>query len=272
MGQLLKAIGRKGACGLRCRPWLEQLEDRCLPSTFSVINTSDSGLGSLRQAVLDANAHGNFLNPGGAPDLIAFNIPADDPGHVYYRNDGVAAHLTLASINTTTAAVDSAIADIDPDWPHGWFAIKLPIQRDVALLITDGVVINGYSQAGASANTNGPGLGDNAVLRIELDGTGSHYKEHRIKLTADVTYVIEMNTADGKQLDPFLRLETAAGRVVAFDDDNGGDLNARIVYTPVRTAEYRIIATVFDTQQIGPYTLIVSEAAKEAGPAKTGKK
>jgi uncharacterized protein (TIGR02145 family) len=36
--------------------------------------------------------------------------------------------------------------------------------------IHDPVVIDGYSQAGASMNTNGPGLGMNSVLRIELDG------------------------------------------------------------------------------------------------------
>jgi hypothetical protein len=32
------------------------LEDRALPSVFTVLNLADSGLGSLRQAVLDANA------------------------------------------------------------------------------------------------------------------------------------------------------------------------------------------------------------------------
>jgi thiol-disulfide isomerase/thioredoxin len=35
---------------------LESLEDRALLSTFSVLNTNDSGPGSLRQAILDANA------------------------------------------------------------------------------------------------------------------------------------------------------------------------------------------------------------------------
>ena len=41
--------------------------------------------------------------------------------------------------------------------------------------ITDPVIIDGYIQPGASPNTNGPGLGSNAVLKIELDGslTGS---------------------------------------------------------------------------------------------------
>ena len=42
-------------------------------ATFTVTNTSDSGAGSLRQAILDANAN------AGA-DTIAFNIPGSDPG------------------------------------------------------------------------------------------------------------------------------------------------------------------------------------------------
>src|SRR5438876_440089 len=36
---------------------LLNLEDRLTPSTFTVSTTSDSGAGSLRQAVSDANAH-----------------------------------------------------------------------------------------------------------------------------------------------------------------------------------------------------------------------
>ena len=38
-------------------PQLLALEDRTVPSTFKVTNLADSGLGSLRQAILDANAH-----------------------------------------------------------------------------------------------------------------------------------------------------------------------------------------------------------------------
>ena len=44
-----------------------------LPSTtFTVVNTNDSGAGSLGQAILDANAN------AGA-DTISFNIPSSDP-------------------------------------------------------------------------------------------------------------------------------------------------------------------------------------------------
>src|SRR5438874_614090 len=39
-------------------------------ATFTVTSTADSGPGSLRQAILDANA-----DPSPGTDLIAFNIP-----------------------------------------------------------------------------------------------------------------------------------------------------------------------------------------------------
>jgi titin len=48
-------------------PRLEALEDRTAPATFTVTSTADSGAGSLRQAILDANAD-PFV------DTIAFSI------------------------------------------------------------------------------------------------------------------------------------------------------------------------------------------------------
>src|SRR5262245_37491608 len=63
------------------RPQVELLEDRCLLATFTVTNTGDNGgvnpvpfagTGTLRQAIVDANAS---ANTGGNPDVIAFDIP-----------------------------------------------------------------------------------------------------------------------------------------------------------------------------------------------------
>ena len=50
---------------------LEVLEDRRTPSTFTVTNTNDSGAGSFRQAILDANA-----DQGAGADQIQFAIGA----------------------------------------------------------------------------------------------------------------------------------------------------------------------------------------------------
>ena len=89
-------------------------------TTFTVTNTNDSGAGSLRQAILDANN-----NPG--LDTIAFNIPG--PG--------------VRTISPTSA---------------------LPT-------VTDPVIIDGYTQPGASQNTLA--AGDDANLLIELEGSSA---------------------------------------------------------------------------------------------------
>ena len=88
---------------------------------FVVTNTTDSGEGSLRQAILDANA---ALNSTNGPDEIHFNIPSE-------------------SVNTI--APSSALP-----------------------AITEPVVIDGYTQPGASANTLASG--NNANILVELIG------------------------------------------------------------------------------------------------------
>src|SRR5262249_53519190 len=61
------STGRKAAARRpACRPTLEALEDRMVPSTFTVVNVNDSGTGSLRQAILDANS-------SAGPDVINFD-------------------------------------------------------------------------------------------------------------------------------------------------------------------------------------------------------
>lgn len=143
------------------RPLLEILEDRLALSAI-VLNTNDSGSWSLRQAILDANA------TLGA-DLIEFNLAASDPAHLYYLNDNVAGQVSLANVMATTAATDAALVNPDPDWLNSWWKIR-PLTGLPSLTTAGGPVeINGYSQPGASANTQA--VGNDAVLRIELDGS-----------------------------------------------------------------------------------------------------
>jgi parallel beta-helix repeat protein len=84
------------------------------PLIFTVTNTADTGNGSLRQAILDANA-----NSG--PDTIQFNIPGNDSGCN-----------ALSHVCTIKPSVANAVT-----WPRA----------------TSPVTINGYSQTGASVNT-----------------------------------------------------------------------------------------------------------------------
>ena len=110
---------------------LEPLEDRTLPSVFTVTTTTDvvsssDAAVSLREAILAAN---NTPNVGG-PDTIAFNIL------------GAGVHTILIP---------------------GAGLPRLPN-------ITDAVVIDGFSQPGSSPNTNPIDQPSNALLLIELVG------------------------------------------------------------------------------------------------------
>ena len=99
LGQLIRAA--VVIAGLSVAAQLE----RARAATNLVTNTSDSGAGSLRQAILSANLTANV------PDVIAFNIAGAGP-HV--------------------------IIPLTPLPP-----------------VTDPLIIDGYSQAGASTNTTG---------------------------------------------------------------------------------------------------------------------
>ncbi len=136
----------------------ECLEERTLLATYVVANVSDGGLGSLRQAIIDANSHAG-------PDQINFAIP------------GAGSH----TIQPSTA---------------------LPT-------ITDPVNIDGTTQPGSIRNSLPNG--DDAVLKIELDGSlaGS---AHGLWITAGNSsvrgLVINRFAGDG------IRLETRGGNVV----------------------------------------------------------
>ena len=121
-------------------------------ATYTVTNTNDSGAGSLRQAITDANG-----TPGVA-DTIEFNI------------SGSGVHTIV-------------------------LATPLPD-------ITDDLEFHGFTQPGSSPNTNGPGLPDNSVHLIEIDGTnsGAGIGAGVLRIAATADFVVEglvINRAPG---------------------------------------------------------------------------
>src|SRR5437660_6135535 len=105
-------------------PRLEILEARSLPSTFTVLNLADSGTGSLRQAIVDAES-----NPG--PDVINFahslhgtislgselnitqDLTIDGPGadRITVSGRGRTRIFNISGTTTHAAIDDLAIAD-----------------------------------------------------------------------------------------------------------------------------------------------------------------
>lgn len=94
------------------------------PQTFIVLNTNDSGAGSLRQAILSANSNGNPSDQ----DSIIFDIDADATG------DKI----------------------IEPQSP---------------ITITQSVLIDGFTQGDAIANTNQAPQPFNGTLRVAIYNT-----------------------------------------------------------------------------------------------------
>src|SRR5262249_39946330 len=127
-------------------------------ATFTVTNTNDSGVGSLRQAILDSNATSG-------PDTIAFNIPATDP------NCTAANVCTLAPLPALPAVTDDVMIT-------GPGANLLTVQRSSAapthfriFTINSGttVMISGLTISGGIAD--GTGFPNNSGGGIFNQGT-----------------------------------------------------------------------------------------------------
>jgi tetratricopeptide (TPR) repeat protein len=98
----------------------------------------------------------------------------------------------------------------------------------------------------------------------------SHHKVHLVRMTAGKHYQIDL-TAD---FDTFLRLEDQMQTRLLFNDDvcSPENVNSRLIFSPKKTATYRVIVTSFKPGITGPYTLKVREAVLEGpGQAIEGK-
>jgi thiol-disulfide isomerase/thioredoxin len=92
----------------------------------------------------------------------------------------------------------------------------------------------------------------------------SYAKVYPVKLKGGQTYRIDMTTKEDPQhFDPFLRLEDAKGKQLAFDDDGGGFPNAKLIYKVGEDGTYKVIATTYAPSQTGSYTLIVRQATQK---------
>jgi hypothetical protein len=59
------------------------------------------------------------------------------------------------------------------------------------------------------------------------------------------------------EFDAYAVIQDASGHVLARDDDSGGNLNARIIFTLPATGTYRLLANTLRVGATGAYTLSV---------------
>ncbi|MFO0964133.1 MAG: tetratricopeptide repeat protein [Gemmataceae bacterium] len=83
---------------------------------------------------------------------------------------------------------------------------------------------------------------------------------HSVKLRGGQLYDIRLDAVD-KDLDPFLRVEDAAGKELGRDDDSGGALNARLLFLAPKDGDYKLIVTAY--KGTGKYLLRAAESEEK---------
>lgn len=93
---------------------------------------------------------------------------------------------------------------------------------------------------------------------------------HEFKMQVGKTYTLDLMS---EEFDSYLRVEHEEKGKLAEDDDGGGFLNSRIVFTPEADGTYRLVVTTCDPGQLGAYRLTVRETkAIAVAPKKEQKK
>jgi titin len=129
-------------------PYLEVLEDRTVLSAFTVTNTNDSGLGSLRQAILDADATAGT-------NTIAFNILSSTDLTIRVASLLPAiTHATLVD-GTTQPGYDGApVVVVNGSLFNGGFN-GYGLDLSGSGIVVRGLVLNEFT--GAQVRIDGPG-------------------------------------------------------------------------------------------------------------------
>jgi hypothetical protein len=86
------------------------------------------------------------------------------------------------------------------------------------------------------------------------------------KMMPGKTYTLDL---ESEEFDAYLRIELDEKKL-AEDDDGGGFMNSRIVFTPEKEATYRLVITTCDPGQSGGYRLSIRETTAKSADPKTG--
>jgi hypothetical protein len=107
-------------------------------------------------------------------------------------------------------------------------------------------------------------MANDPPFKVEFGTDRKHCKSNDIKLTAGQVYVIDMTSPPGgmRRLDSYLYLLDSKGKVLRSDDDGGGFPNARIIFPPTETGDYRIISTGLG-DALGEFTMTVRTTEKK---------
>jgi hypothetical protein len=194
-------------------PCLEFLERRTLPSTFTVLNLADSGAGSLRQAVLDAETNpgadtitfankvkGSIVLTSGEL-IITSDLAIEGPGADKLTVSGNDASRIFNIVGGTAATTAITVSISDLTITHGRADQGGGVNnQDFSDLTLNRVVLSGNRALGAPLGA-GPYASGGAVMS---SGTGSSLSVLDCRVVG--------NTADGLQ-----NLRSAVGGGIAVE-------------------------------------------------------
>ncbi len=99
---------------------------------------------------------------------------------------------------------------------------------------------------------------------------GSRFKTLPMPFKIGVTYLIDLKQVAGSPVDPYLRIQDNAGKVLAQDDNSGSGKDARLVFQAPQNATFNIIGTTAGPNQFGAMTLTVKDISNLANSGQFG--
>ncbi|HPU51758.1 MAG TPA: Ig-like domain-containing protein, partial [Burkholderiaceae bacterium] len=148
-----------------------------------------------------------------------------------------------SSVLSDPSPVDAAPPSADRQAPPGT-PIRLATDAPISIATVDAV--------GDTPGTAGR-LSVGASLTAAID-SADDLDWYAISLTAGQSYSFSLSSTPGGLADPLLVLFDSTGGFLNYDDDGGGNLNSRLLYTAPRTGTYYLQASDIATG-IGAYTL-----------------
>jgi parallel beta-helix repeat protein len=172
---------------------IQRLEDRCVFSTFAVVNLNDSGAGSLRQAILNADA-------AAGTEVISFNVA----GTIQLTSGALPAITDKVDIDGSTAPGFAGTPVVEVDF-NGFGGLQFNAGSSGSTLRSLALV--DASGAGVTLSDGGQMLVSGNYIGLGLDGA-----------------TVAGNGGNGLELDASAG-NTIVSNVISGNGANGIDLN-----------------------------------------------
>ena len=245
-------------------------------------------VGNSAANVLDGGAGNDTLDGGGGSDYLKGGIGSDV--YLFARNFG---NDTIEDVDATAGNMDALYFDSSIS-SNGVSVARMGDSLTLAVAagggqlevknwflgsnyqietvkFGDGVV---WTAAALSMKATVFDVMDNANAAVGINIGGSYIESiatagdhdwYRVTLQAGISYQIEQVKQGSSSIDSYLRLRSATGSQLAYDDDSGGNFNSKLMFTPTSSGTYYLDAGGYNNTSTGLYA--ISVVHREIGTA-----